>query len=60
MNSEFHEEFAADDGVPVVQVIDDNVYVTSNKIIAHIIIKSFQGEQRRPLVRTKNGKYMMQ
>ncbi len=60
MNSHNCENSAAIDTIPVVEITDDNAYVTSTKIIAHIIIKSPNGEHRRPLVRTKTGGYMMQ
>ena len=60
MDSQSHEKVITTDAIPNVEIMDPNNYVTSNKIIAHIIIKSPQGEHKRPLVRTKKGGYMMQ
>lgn len=60
MKTESHAEPDKNDFVPDVKVTDPNAYVSSTKVIAHIIIQSPNGEQKRPLVRTKNGGYMMQ
>lgn len=60
MNSQPHKNDVSTNAVPDVEIIDSNAYVTANKIIAHIIIKSPQGDQKRPLVRTRYGGYMMQ
>ncbi len=60
MNSESHEKVVTTDAVPNLQVKDLYAYATSTKVIANIIIKTSNGEQKRRLMRTKTGGYMMQ
>lgn len=60
MNSQDHEQDTANDDIPIVRVTDSNVYVSSSKVIAYIVINSHNGEFKRRLVRTKNNGYMMQ
>ena len=52
MNAESRGNNVTTDTVPNVKVADAFAYVTSNKVIANIIIKSPNGEQKRILMRT--------
>jgi hypothetical protein len=45
--------------IPVFEIIDPYGYVHSNRVIAYIQIKGTNGNQRRELVRTKKGGYIM-
>ena len=46
------------DAVPEVEIDDPYDYVTSNTIIAMIIIKRKNNRKLRKLIRTKNDGYM--
>ena len=48
------------DEIPSLQIADPFSYGSSQKKIAEIVIISSSGRQVRPLIRTRNGKYMMQ
>ena len=45
--------------IPVIEIVDPYAYVHSNKIIAYVAIKGTNGKQRRKLLRTKKGGYLM-
>ena len=49
------------DEIPNLIIADPFAYVSSERKLANIIITDLNGQQQiRPLIRTKNGKYMMQ
>lgn len=48
------------DNIRVIEIDDPYEYVTSNKVIAYMRIGTRNGQQKRKLIRTKNGGYMMQ
>ena len=60
MKTEDHENDDTNNIIPTVEIEDPYDYVSTNKIIANIIINGKQGRERRPLIRTKKGGYMMQ
>ena len=43
--------------IPEIVIIDPYDYVTSNKIIAELVIRSPHGERRMPFVRSGINKY---
>jgi hypothetical protein len=43
--------------IPEIVINDPNDYVTSNKIIAELVIRSPHGERRMPFVRSGINKY---
>jgi len=42
-----------------IVILDPNDYVTSNTIIAELVIRSPHGERRMPLQRTRKKGYML-
>lgn len=60
MKNEKNRDCFIHDEIPILQISDPYEYVSSEKKIANIVIISSTGKQIRPLIRTKNGKYMMQ
>ncbi len=60
MQADDHGSNNTANSIPIVVIIDQNTFVTTNKIIAKLVIKGPHGEQTRPLIRTKKGGYMMQ
>jgi hypothetical protein len=45
--------------LPIHEIIDPNVYVYKTKVIAILSIKGTQGEQKRKLLRSPKGGYML-
>lgn len=61
MKNEKNNNCVLEDLIPNVQISDPYAYVSSERKLANIIITDLNGQQQiRPLIRTKNGKYMMQ
>ena len=60
MKNEKNNNCIVEDEIPNIQIADPYAYVSSERKIANIVIVSSTGQQIRPLIRTKNGKYMMQ
>ena len=60
MESQSHEKIINADAIPTIEILDPYEYISSNKIIANLIIKGKQGKKNRTLTRTKYGGYMMQ
>ena len=60
MKNENHNNDTDRDNIPNVEIDDPYDYVSSNRTIANLVIKGRQVEQRRSLIRTKRGGYMMQ
>jgi len=60
MKDEKNNSCIIEDEIPNIQIADPYAYVSSERKIANIVIISSHGRQIRPLIRTKNGKYMMQ
>jgi len=60
MESQSHEKVVNADVVPTIEILDPYEYISSNKIIANLIIKGKQTKKKRTLTRTKNGGYLMQ
>jgi len=60
MKDEKNNNCIIEDEIPNIQIADPYAYVSSERKIANIVIISSHGRQIRPLIRTKNGKYMMQ
>ena len=45
--------------IPVYEITDPYAYVHASRVIAHIDIIGTNGRQKRKLMRTKNGCYLM-
>jgi hypothetical protein len=45
--------------IPNIVIIDPYEYVTSNTIIANLIIISKHSEKKKPLIRTKKGGHVI-
>jgi hypothetical protein len=45
--------------VPVIEIVDSYGWVHNNRVIAYIYIIGLNGIQKRKLLRTKNGGYLM-
>ena len=59
-NEDIQKDVLTENDIPTVEIIDPHAYVTTCRVIANVVIKGTQGEQKRKILRTKNGGYMFQ
>lgn len=59
-NKDQENDVAADDEIPEIVIIDPYAYLTKGRVIANVLIKGTQGDQRRKILKTSKGGYLFQ